>query len=278
VAQRWVEAPRDGIATVRIWQKNIGKRILSHVPVRDGEVLEDGDFVLDGVAFPSAEVRLEFLEPGGMSEDGGAEAAMFPSGRLVDVLDVPGVGRVEATLITAGNPTVFVEAGALGLRGPELQPEVNGNRELLARCEAIRAAGSVAMGLAKTAREATEKRPMTPKVAWVSPPQAYAASSGKAVAASDIDVTMRMISMEVLHHALPGTGAVAAAVACAVEGTIPHRFVGKADPLKTRIGHPSGILNVGAAVTKSGNDWIVEKAVISRSARRLMEGSVLVPV
>jgi 2-methylaconitate cis-trans-isomerase PrpF len=203
---------------------------------------------------------------------------MLPTGNVHDILEVPGVGRVEATLITAGNPTVFVDASALGLRGNELQAEINGNRELLARSEAIRAHGAVAMGLAASAAEASATRLHTPKVAFVSPPLAYAASSGKAVAASDIDLTVRMLSMGQLHHAVTGTGAVATAVACAIEGTVPHRMLGRgADPLQTRIGHPSGTLTVGAAVARSGDEWIVEKAVMSRSARRLMEGWIRVP-
>jgi 2-methylaconitate cis-trans-isomerase PrpF len=273
-----VKAPRDGLALVRIWQANIGKRILAHVPVRDGEVVEDGDFVLDGVAFPAAEIRIEFLDPGGLGEDGADGGAMLPTGHARDVIEAPGAGRVEATLITAGNPTVFVEASALGLRGNELQAEINGNRELLAKCEAIRAHGAVAMGLAASAAEASATRLHTPKIAFVSPPLAYTASSGKAVAASDIDLTVRMLSMGQLHHAVTGTGAVATAVACAIEGAIPHRILGRgADPLKTRIGHPSGTLAVGAAVARSGDDWIVEKAVMSRSARRLMEGWIRVP-
>jgi probable AcnD-accessory protein PrpF len=278
IAQGWVKAPRDGLALVRIWQANIGKRILAHVPVRDGDVVEDGDFVLDGVAFPAAEIRIEFLDPGGLGEDGADGGAMLPTGHARDVIEAPGAGRVEATLITAGNPTVFVEASALGLRGNELQAEINGNRELLAKCEAIRAHGAVAMGLAASAAEASATRLHTPKIAFVSPPLAYTASSGKAVAASDIDLTVRMLSMGQLHHAVTGTGAVATAVACAIEGAIPHRILGRgADPLKTRIGHPSGTLAVGAAVARSGDDWIVEKAVMSRSARRLMEGWIRVP-
>ena len=278
IAEGWVEAPREGLATVRIWQANIAKRIVAHVPVRGGEVVEEGEFVLDGVAFPAAEIRIEFLDPGGAGEEGDAGGAMLPTGRVADRLEVPGVGSIEATLITAGNPTVFVEARALGLSGRELQGEVNGNRELLARGEAIRAHAAVAMGLAASAREASEKRLHTPKIAFVSPPQPYVASSGKAIGAPDIDITVRMLSMGQLHHAVTGTGAVATAVACAIEGTIPHRMLADGtDPLATRIGHPSGVLRVGAAVARSGGQWVVEKAVMSRSARRLMEGWVRVP-
>jgi hypothetical protein len=263
---------------VRIWQRNIGKRILAHVPVAQGAVVEEGSFELDGVAFPAAEIRLEFLDPGGLGEGGVSGGAMLPTGRLVDTLDVPGVGRVEATLITAGNPTVFVEAAALGLQGHELQAAVNGDPGLLARSEAIRAAAAVAMGLAGSAAEASATRLHTPKIAFVSPPRACTASNGKSVAASDIDVTIRMLSMGQLHHAVTGTGAVAAAVACALEGTIPHRMLRPGtDPLATRLGHPSGILAVGAAVARTQDGWVVEKAVMSRSARRLMEGWVRVP-
>ncbi len=278
LSQDWVDAPRDGLALVRIWQANIAKRILAHVPVRGGEVVEEGEFVLDGVAFPAAEIRIEFLDPGGAGEEGDAGAAMLPTGHVVDSLEVAGVGHVEATLITAGNPTVFVEAGALGLSGRELQAEVNRARELLARCEAIRAHAAVAMGLAASAAQASEKRLHTPKIAFVSPAQPYTAASGKAIDVSDVDITIRMLSMGQLHHAVTGTGAVATAVACAIEGTIPNRALRPgADPLATRIGHPSGVLRVGAAVARVDGQWIVEKAVMSRSARRLMEGWVRVP-
>ena len=278
IAEGWVKPPRDGPAVVRIWQRNIGKRILAHVPVAGGEVVEEGSFVLDGVAFPAAEIRIEFLDPGGLGEGGDAGGAMLPTGRLVDTLDVPGVGRVEATLITAGNPTVFVEAAALGLEGHELQAAVNADRDLLARSESIRAAGAVAMGLAKSAAEASATRLHTPKIAFVAPPRDYVASSGEPVAAADTDLAIRMLSMGQLHHAVTGTGAVAAAVACALEGSLPHRMLRPGtDPLATRLGHPSGILTVGAAVARTRDGWMVEKAVMSRSARRLMEGWVRVP-
>jgi len=181
VSQGWGEAPADGIAKVRIWQQNVSKRIVSHVPVRGGEVVEEGDFVLDGVTFPSAEIRIEFLEPGGMGEEGDASAEMFPTGRLRDRIDVPGVGSALMTLITAGNPTVFVDAAALGLAGHELQPRVDTDAELLKKCEAIRAHAAVAMGLARSADDASRNRLHTPKIAWVSPPQSYTASSGAAV-------------------------------------------------------------------------------------------------
>ena len=278
VSQGWVKAPRDGVAKVRIWQQNIAKRIVAHVPVRNGEVLEDGDFVLDGVTFPSAEIRIEFLEPGGMGEEGDAPAAMFPTGNLRDTLDVPGVGAIDATLITAGNPTVFVEAAAMGLAGHELQSRVDADPKLLARGEAIRAHAAVAMGLAKSAEDASRNRLHTPKIAWVSRPQSYAASSGKAVAEGDIDLTIRMLSMGKLHHVITGTGAIATAVASAIEGTVVNaaRRPG-ADPLRTTLGHPSGTLAVGAEVAREGDEWKVARAVMSRSARRLMEGWVRVP-
>lgn len=278
IAEGWVKPERDGEALVRIWQRNIGKRILAHVPVHGGEVVEEGGFVLDGVAFPAAEIRIEFLDPGGLGEGEDSGGAMLPTGRVADTLDVPGVGRVEATLITAGNPTVFVEASAVGLQGHELQADVNGDRALLARSEAIRAAAAVAMGLAKSAAEASATRLHTPKIAFVSPPRAYTASNGRAVAQAGIDVTIRMLSMGQLHHAVTGTGAVATAVACALEGSLPHRVLRPGtDALATRLGHPSGILTVGAAVSRTKDGWVVDKAVMSRSARRLMEGWVRVP-
>jgi probable AcnD-accessory protein PrpF len=276
IGEGLVGAPRDGVAIVRIWQANIAKRIIAHVPMRGGEVVEEGEFELDGVTFPAAEIRIEFLEPGGGEDDEGGP--MFPTGRVVDRLDVAGVGTFEATLINAGNPTIFVDAAALGLTGTELQDDVNGDSALLARCEKIRAAGAVAMGLAKTAEAASRERPHTPKLAFVSPPRDYVASSGKKVAATDLQLCARILSMGKLHHAMTGTGAVALAVAAAIPGTIVARVVGDLPrDGAVRLGHPSGTLVVGAEAMKKGDEWIVTKAIMSRSARRLMEGWVRVP-
>jgi probable AcnD-accessory protein PrpF len=271
-----VDAPRDGIATVRIWQANIGKKIIAYVPMADGQVQETGDFELDGVTFPAAEIQLEFLEPGADAESEGG--AMFPTGRLIEMMEVPGAGRMEATLINAGIPTIFVDAASLGFRGTELQPEINGDAALLARCETIRAHGAVAMGLARTPEEASETRPHSPKLAFVAPPTAYTASSGKTVQAADIDLCARIFSMGKLHHAMTGTGAVAIAVAAAIPGTVVARAVGGSDAREeVRFGHPSGSLRVGAAASRQDGEWKVEKATMSRSARRLMEGQVFVP-
>jgi probable AcnD-accessory protein PrpF len=277
-----VDAPADGTATVRIWQANIKKRIVSHVPMNGGEVQELGDFQLDGVAFPAAEVQLEFLDP---ADDEGAPGARvgarggatFPTGNHIDTLDVPGVGKVEATLINAGNPTVFVDAASLGLKGTELQGDVNGDKALLARVEAVRALGAVAMGDAATPQEATAKRPHTPKLAFVAKPLGYTASDGRAVEAGSIDLLARIFSMGVLHHAMTGTGAVALAAAAAIPGTIVHRVAPVGPDGRVRFGHPSGTLRVGAEVARDGNRWSVTKVMMSRSARRLMEGWVRVP-
>lgn len=278
ISRGWVEAPRDGVARVRIWQANIGKRIVAHVPMRGGEVVEEGDFVLDGVAFPAAEIRIEFLEPGGLGDEGAAGGPMFPTGRMIDALEVPGAGRIECTLITAGNPTVFVDAATLGLRGTEMQPQIDGDAALLDRCEAIRAHAAVAMGLASSAGEASRSRLHTPKIALVAAPASYTASSGKAIDANDIDLTIRMLSMGRLHHAITGTGAIATAVAAAIDGTLVHRSRRPgADPLRTRLGHPSGTLAVGAEAGFENGEWKVARAVMSRSARRLMEGWIRVP-
>jgi probable AcnD-accessory protein PrpF len=270
-----VPAPADGVAIVRIWQANVGKRIIAHVPMAGGEVQELGDFVLDGVAFPAAEIRLEFLDPGA-DEDGGG-GAMFPTGKLVDRVGVPGVGSIEATLINAGNPTIFVDAATLGLRGDELQHDVNADAALLGRCEAIRAHCAVAMGLAPSAAEATAKRQHTPKLAFVGQPRSYVASSGRPVAASDIDLTVRIMSMGKLHHAMTGTGAVAIAVAAAIPGTLVSRALPAGAMPEVRFGHPSGTLAAGASAEEVDGDWVVTRAVMSRSARRLMDGHVFVP-
>jgi probable AcnD-accessory protein PrpF len=272
-----VSVPRDGVATVRIWQANIQKTIVSHVPMQDGDVVELGDFELDGVTFPAAEVKLEFLDPAADEEGDGGGGAMFPSGRKVDTLDVPGVGKVEATLINAGNPTIFVDAAALGFKGTELQGDVNGSKELLLRAEAVRAYGAVAMGLVQSAEEATAKRPHTPKLAFVAKPSPYTASDGKRVEANAVDLLARIFSMGQLHHAMTGTGAVAIAAAAAIPGTLVHRVAPIGDDGRVRFGHPSGSLAVGAEAAEVDGEWAVKKVIMSRSARRLMEGFVRVP-
>ena len=277
ISQGLVNAPQDGVAVVRIWQVNIGKRIIAHVPISNGAVQEEGDFELDGVTFPSAEIKIEFLDPGG-TEDDAEGGSMFPTGRVIDLLDVPGAGKFEATLINAGNPTIFMSAEALGLKGIELQGDVNNNPELLARLEAIRANGAVAMGLASSPEEATQKRPHTPKLAFVSLPMEYMSSSGKKVAKESIDLTARIMSMGKLHHAMTGTGAVAIAVAAVIPGTVVQLIVsGRTGGGQIRFGHPSGTLAVGAEASQQNGDWIVTKAIMSRSARKLMEGWVTIP-
>jgi 2-methylaconitate cis-trans-isomerase PrpF len=251
---------------------------VSHVPMSGGEVQELGDFQLDGVAFPAAEVELEFLDPADDEAAAGAGGgATFPTGNHIDLLDVPGLGRIEATLINAGNPTVFVDAASLGLKGTELQGDVNGDKALLARVEAVRARGAVAMGDAATPEEATARRQHTPKLAFVARPNGYTASDGCTVEAGSIDLLARIFSMGVLHHAMTGTGAVAIAAAAAIPGTVVHRVAPVGADGRVRFGHPSGTLKVGAEVREDGNHWTVSKVVMSRSARRLMEGWVRVP-
>lgn len=271
ISEGLVQAPRDGLARVRIWQANLGKRILAHVPVANGEVQEEGDFRFDGVAFPAAEVVLDFLDPAG------SDGSVLPTGRAVDELDVPGLGRLPVTLLNAGNPTVFVRAETLGLSGTETQAQVNGDGPLLARLEALRAAGAVAMGLAATVAQATAERPHTPKLCLIAPPQTYRVAGGKQVQAEELDVIARMISMGKLHHAIPGTGAVAVAVAAALPGTLVHTLTGDLDGRQVRIGHTAGTVAVGARAREVGGVWQVEKASMSRSARRLMEGWVRGP-
>ncbi len=276
IARGLVAAPQDGgVAVVRIWQANIGKKIVAHVPIAGGEVQEVGDFELDGVTFPAAEIKLEFLDPGADEDSEGG--AMFPTGHMIDRVEIPGVGTIEATLINAGNPTIFIDAATVGLKGNELQDAVNSDAEFLARCEAIRSQCAVAMGLSATAEEATAKRPHTPKLAFVSKPLDYIASSGKSVAAIDIDILARIMSMGKLHHAMTGTGAVAIAVAASIPGTLVSRSLPAGSLPVVRFGHPSGTLSVGATAEKVQGAWTVTKAIMSRSARRLMDGQVFVP-
>jgi len=267
--------PENGICAVRIWQANINKTIIAHVPVSNGQVQETGDFELDGVTFPAAEIVLEFIDPAdeGEGEGGGA---MFPTGNLVDELDVPGVGKLQATMITAGIPTVFVNAQDIGYTGAELQAAINDDKAALAKLEAIRVAGALRMGLIKAPEEAL-KRQHTPKVAFVAPARDYVASSGRHVAAADIDLNVRAMSMGKLHHAMMGTASVAIATAAAVPGTLVNLAAGGGQRDAVRFGHPSGTLRVGAAVESVDGQWTVTKAVMSRSARILMEGWVRVP-
>lgn len=266
--------PRDGVATVRIWQANIGKTIIAHVPMTGGEVQETGDFELDGVTFPAAEVQLEFMDPA--ADEEGAGGSMFPTGNLVDELEVPGIGRVRATLINAGIPTIFVDAAAIGYTGTELQDAINGDLNALQQFEVLRAHGAVRMGLIKDVSEAA-RRQHTPKVAFVAPPASYTASSGRTVVAEDVDLLVRAMSMGKLHHAMMGTCAVAIGTAAAVPGTLVNLAAGGGKREAVRFGHPSGTLRVGAEATQVNGQWQVTKALMSRSARVLMEGFVRVP-
>ncbi|AQW69052.1 MULTISPECIES: 2-methylaconitate cis-trans isomerase PrpF [Pseudomonas] len=268
------QVPATGVATVRIWQANIGKTIVAHVPMSDGQVQETGDFELDGVTFPAAEVQLEFLDPA--ADDDGEGGTMFPTGNLIDELAVPGVGTFKATLINAGIPTVFLNAADLGYSGMELQDAINGDPAALERFEAIRAHGALRMGLIEHVGQAAARQ-HTPKVAFVAPAQAYLASSGKQVGAEDIDLLVRALSMGKLHHAMMGTAAVAIGTAAAIPGTLVNLAAGGGERSAVRFGHPSGTLRVGAQACLIDGQWSVTKAIMSRSARVLMEGWVRVP-
>ncbi len=274
IGSKLANGASDGVAIVRIWQANIGKTIIAHVPVTNGEVQETGDFELDGVTFPAAEVQLEFMDPA--AEEEGAGGAMFPTGNLVDDLEVPGVGTLKVTMINAGIPTIFVNAGDIGYTGTELQDAINGDAKALAMFETIRAYGAMRMGLIKHVEEAA-KRQHTPKVAFVAKPSDYVSSSGKQVAAGDIDLLVRALSMGKLHHAMMGTAAVAIGTAAAIPGTLVSLAAGGRARDAVRFGHPSGTLRVGAEATQVDGEWSVKKAIMSRSARVLMEGWVRVP-
>ncbi len=262
--------PENGVAVVRIWQKNIEKTIVAHVPITDGEVQETGDFELDGVTFPAAEVQVEFMSPVDASE------AMFPTGNLVDDLEVPGIGTFKATMINAGIPTVFLNAEDIDYEGTELQEAINGDEEALTMFETIRAYGAVRMGLIQNIEEAAGRQ-HTPKVAFVAKPMDYVASSGKRVGAADIDLNVRALSMGKLHHAMMGTAAVAIGTAAAIPGTLVNLAAGGGDRGTVTFGHPSGTLKVGAEASQKEGDWTVNKVVMSRSARVLMEGAVRIP-
>lgn len=265
--------PDNGTCVVRIWQANIQKTIIAHVPITNGQVQETGDFELDGVTFPAAEIVLEFLDPSDDGEDGGA---MFPTGNLVDDLEVPGIGTFKATMITAGIPTIFVNAQDIGYTGAELREAINGDPEQLARFEKFRIAGALRMGLIKTPEEAATRQ-HTPKIAFVAPAKDYVTSSGKQVKAGDVDLLVRALSMGKLHHAMMGTAAVAIGTAAAIPGTLVNLAAGGGERSAVRFGHPSGTLRVGAEAKQVNGEWTVNKAIMSRSSRILMEGWVRVP-
>ncbi|PWB13182.1 2-methylaconitate cis-trans isomerase PrpF [Acinetobacter sp. AM] len=265
--------PENGICTVRIWQVNIQKTIIAHVPITNGQVQETGDFELDGVTFPAAEVQIEFLDPADDGEDGGA---MFPTGNVVDTLDVPEIGSFPATFINAGIPTIFLNAEDIGYTGTELQEAINGDAAALKRFETIRAYGAKQMGLIQDISEAATRQ-HTPKIAFVSKPKAYVSSSGKAITEVDSDLLVRALSMGKLHHAMMGTAAVAIGTAAAIPGTLVNLAAGGGAREAVRFGHPSGTLRVGAQALLENGQWQVKKAIMSRSARVLMEGWVRVP-
>jgi probable AcnD-accessory protein PrpF len=262
--------PHNGIATVRIWQANISKTIIAQVPMSNGHVQETGDFELDGVTFPAAEVQVEFIDPAA------GDSAMFPTGNLVDDLDVPGVGNYKATMINAGIPTIFLNADEIGYTGTELQDVINGDAVALEKFEAIRAYGAVEMGLISSIEEAVVRQ-HTPKVAFVAPAQSYTSSSGKDVSANEIDLVVRAMSMGQLHHAMMGTAAVAISIASAIPGTLVNIAAGGGKRESVTFGHPSGTLKVGGHATLERGQWEAQKAIMSRSARVLMEGAVRVP-
>ena len=264
--------PQDGVFEVRIWQANIGQTILARVPIQAGSVQELGEFELDGVSFPAAEIELDFIGGG----DDADAPALFPTGAVSETLEVPELGRFEVTLINSGVQTAFFKAAELGLRGDELQGEINGDEALLTRLERLRAHAALKMGLVKTLDEAASK-PLIPKLAFVAPKAAYKASSGKPIEASDIDVLVRALSMGKLHHAMMATCAVAIGTAAAIPGTVVNQAIGGGARESVRFGHPSGRLWVGASASLVDGKWQVTKASMSRSARRLMEGWVLVP-
>lgn len=264
--------PQNGVAVIRIWQANIGKTIVAHVPVTNGEVQETGDFELDGVTFPAAEIVVEFMDPA-EEGDGGA---LFPTGHLVDDLEVPGIGTFKATMINSGIPTIFLNAAELGYTGTELQDAINNDTAALAKFETIRAYGALKMGLIKSLEEAASRQ-HTPKIAFVAPPKDYTASSGKPIKAGDIDVLVRALSMGKLHHAMMGTASVAIATAASIPGTLVNLAAGGGERETVNFGHPSGTLRVGSKAELVNGEWQVSKAIMSRSARILMSGWVHVP-
>ncbi len=281
ISEDLCDAPFEGMATVRIWQAALGKKLVAHVPMHAGEVVEDGDFVEDGVPFPSARITMEFLDPAAeelTTPENMRHGGLFPTGNPHDILTFGDNERVEATMLDAGNPTVFVMADALGLTGTENKQQMDADAKLLARLEDLRAAAAIAMGLAKSTEDARSNSQHRPKLALIAPPATYHALDGKVVHEADMDVVARMISLGKVHHALPGSGAIALAVAAAIPGTLVSRVViKKSTGLPIRIGHTSGIMPISAEASDASGGWRVTKAVMNRSARRLMAGWVYIP-
>ena len=265
------KVPKNGVAKIRIWQANIAKTIVAHVPMTDGRVQETGDFELDGVTFPAAEVALDFMQPVDTERE-----ALFPTGNLTDALEVPGIGVFDATMINAGIPTIFINAEAVGYSGTELQDDINSDADALAKFEKIRTVGALMMGLIQSPEEAAARQ-HTPKIAFVAPAQSYVASSGKTVNSEQIDFLVRALSMGKLHHAMMGTAAVAIGAAAAIPGTLVNLAAGGGEPNSVRFGHPSGTLRVGAKAENVAGAWTIHRASMSRSARVIMQGSVRVP-
>jgi 2-methylaconitate isomerase len=271
-----VGGPQNGIAVVRIWQVNLGRRLIAYVPMQDGAVLEEGDFAIDGVPRPGAEIAVDFLDPGGAEQEG-IVGKMFPTGNVVDKLQVPALGVIEATLIDAGMPTMIVHASAFGLTGIEMQHDIDTRPDLLNVFESARAQGAVAMGLADNADDATANRPHTPKISFIAGPRPYRSSGKTEISAEAIDLVARIISMGRLHHAMTGTGAVALAAAAAIPGTLVHKIVGTCENRAVRIGHPAGRIELRAELEQQNPAWKIAKVQMSRSAREIMRGIVSVP-
>jgi len=271
IAEGLVEnVPQNGVCCVRIWQANIKKTILCYVTMENGMVKEMGDYEIDGIAFAAEEIKLEFVEPVDPFEE------LFPTGNLIDDLEVEGIGTFKATMITAGIPTIFLNAEALGYKGTELQGDINADSDALERFETIRIAGALKMGLISDPAEALTKQ-HTPKIAFVSKAQDFITSSGKEVSASEMDLHVRALSMQQLHHAMMGTASVAIGVAASIPGTLVNEAAGGGEKDTVTFGHPSGAIKVGAKITKETDKYVVEKASMSRSARIIMEGYVHVP-
>jgi 2-methylaconitate cis-trans-isomerase PrpF len=268
VEEGLVPRPQDGETAVRIHNTNTGKVIVAKFPVVDGALAADGELEIDGVAGKAAAIRLEFLDPGGAKT-----GKLLPTGQAVDQLEVAGLGTIAASCVDAANPAVFVAAESVGKTGIELPDALEKDQAFLEKMEAIRRAASVRMGITADL-EAAAKVSSVPLVAMVAAPQAAATLSGRALAADDADIVVRMLSMRQPHRATPITGAICLAIAARVPGSIPARLRRAGDG-PTRIGHPSGMTLVDAAVEGEGPELRARHGAVYRTARRLFEGAVL---
>jgi 2-methylaconitate isomerase len=264
-----VKAP-DGETTVRIHNTNTKKIICGTFRVRNGRAAVEGELEIPGVAGAGSPVRLDFLDPGGATT-----GRLLPTNKPIDTLPIPDVGPVEVSMVDAANACVFVDAGSLGLTGTEMPDEIEANQRVLSTLASIREQASIAMGVTKSLDEARARK-LVPFVGMVSSPQDATTLTGDRIAARDVDLTVRMMSSGQPHRALPLTASLCIAVAAGIPDTLVGRVRRSGTDDTLRVAMPSGVLNVGAEVVRSGDSWVANRGAFYRTARRLFDGFVYV--